>query len=88
MDRRAFIAASSAAAASLATPALARTRDSTDRLQIGIIGTGLRAQSLMPILLKRNDVDIVAVCDIEPLMIARAKGMIAAAGRSASGRSP
>ena len=78
MDRRAFIAASSAAvaASTLAGPALARN----DRLQIGIIGTGLRAQSLMSILLKRADVDIVALCDIEPLMIARAKGMIAAAG--------
>ncbi|SPU46424.1 Gfo/Idh/MocA family protein [Brevundimonas diminuta] len=81
MDRRAFIAASSAAvaASTLAGPALARN----DRLQIGIIGTGLRAQSLMSILLKRADVDIVALCDIEPLMIARAKGMIAAAGKPA-----
>lgn len=86
MDRRAFIAAS--AATTLATPALAasaqtRRGNRTDRLQIGVIGVGLRAQSLLPILLKRDDVDIVAICDIEPLMIARAKGMIAAAGRPA-----
>ncbi len=67
MDRRAFIAASSAAvaASTLAGPALARN----DRLQIGIIGTGLRAQSLMSILLKRADVDIVALCDERFVML-------------------
>ena len=63
MDRRAFIAASSAAvaASTLAGPALARN----DRLQIGIIGTGLRAQSLMSILLKRPDVDYAKLMGLE-----------------------
>ena len=52
------------------------------RLRLGIIGTGLRGQVLLAELLKRDDVDIAALCDIEPIMLRRAMAAVARAGRA------
>lgn len=81
MKRRDFLI--SAAAAGIATtipPAFARSRD---RLRVAMIGTGMRGQSQLGPLLSRDDVDIVALCDIEPIMLGRAVAMIEKAGRRA-----
>ena len=40
-----------------------------ERLQIGIIGTGLRGQWNTKLLLDRPDVDIPVICDIDQRMI-------------------
>ncbi|MFN3228653.1 MAG: Gfo/Idh/MocA family protein [Asticcacaulis sp.] len=87
MDRRKFVSAvagGATAASTLSATASARPRrlKPSDTVRIGIIGTGMRAQSLMPLLLVRKDVEIVALCDIEPLMLAKALGIIAASGRT------
>ena len=71
MDRRHFLA--TAALAALAITAGPRAGAGTrERLRVGIIGTGLRGQVHLEELLKRNDTDIAAICDIEPRMIATA----------------
>jgi predicted dehydrogenase len=40
------------------------------KLRVGVIGTGLRGQNHVELLLDRDDCEVVAICDIQPLMIA------------------
>lgn len=63
-------------------PAFAKPRE---KLRLGMIGTGLRGQSLLGSLVQRADVEMVALCDIEPIMLQRASAMIEAAGKPAPG---
>ncbi|HEY8881657.1 MAG TPA: Gfo/Idh/MocA family oxidoreductase [Roseateles sp.] len=51
------------------------------RLRLALIGTGMRGQVLLRELLRRDDVELVALCDIEPLMLKRALAQVEAAGR-------
>lgn len=81
MKRRDFLigtAATGLAAAASWTPALAKPRD---RLRIAMIGTGARGQSQLGPLLSRDDVEIAALCDIEPIMLGRAVALVEKAGR-------
>lgn len=82
MNRRDFLTAtataSTLAAAGAWTPGFARPRK---KLRVGIIGTGLRGQTHLKELLRREDVDIAAICDIEPIMIGRALEKIEQAGK-------
>ncbi|MFC3549487.1 Gfo/Idh/MocA family protein [Lysobacter cavernae] len=82
MQRREFILASAAVAATTLlpqTPAWARER----KVRLGMIGTGMRGQVLLKELLRRDDVEVVALCDIEPIMLKRGMDMAAKAGKSA-----
>lgn len=82
MQRREFIAASAAVAASSLlpqVPAWARGR----KVRLGLIGTGMRGQVLLKELVRRDDVEVVALCDIEPIMLGRAVEMVAKAGKPA-----
>lgn len=65
--------------ATLAAPLFAQSPP--HRLRLALIGTGLRGQVLLHELLKRDDVDIVALCDIEPIMLGRALAQVARADR-------
>ncbi|MFT7721997.1 MAG: Gfo/Idh/MocA family oxidoreductase [Roseateles sp.] len=81
MQRRDFLRNGSAAAlggAALAAPARAAARP---RLRVGVIGTGLRGQPQLQLLLHRDDVDVVALCDIEPLMLKQALARVEKAGK-------
>lgn len=82
MNRRDFIANSATAGTLLAAnafaPALARKRS---KLRLGMIGTGMRGQVLLKELLRREDVEVVALCDIEPIMLGRALAMADKAGK-------
>jgi len=82
MNRRDFLitgaAVSTLAAAGTWTPAFAQPRRN---LRLGMIGTGLRGQSLMGSLLGRADVEMVALCDIEPIMLGRAVAAVEKAGQ-------
>ena len=82
MKRREFIAASAAVAATSLlpnTPAWARGR----KVRLGLIGTGMRGQVLLKELVRRDDVEVVALCDIEPIMLKRGMDMVAKAGKPA-----
>lgn len=82
MKRREFIAASAAVAATSLlpnTPAWARAR----KVRLGLIGTGMRGQVLLKELVRRDDVEVVALCDIEPIMLKRGMDMVAKAGKPA-----
>ncbi len=82
MKRREFIAASAAVAASSLlpqTPAWARG----GKVRLAMIGTGMRGLVLLKELVRRDDVEVVALCDIEPIMLGRATEMVAKAGKPA-----
>lgn len=84
MDRRQFLATSAAASAVAASPisgpAIAKAKPAS-RLRVGIIGVGMRGQVHLEELLKRDDVEVTALADIDPFMIARAQKQIADAHR-------
>ena len=44
---------------------------SSQKVQIGIIGTGFRGQWVSQLLLSRPDVDIPVICDIDDIMIGK-----------------
>jgi predicted dehydrogenase len=43
------------------------------KLRVGVIGTGLRGQNHVELLLDRDDCEVIAICDIQPSMIADAQ---------------
>ena len=85
MNRRKFIRqtgmASIAGAYSLSgIRAYAATQK--DRVRVGIIGTGMRGQNHIEMMLERSDVDIVALADPDPRMLADALTLIKKAGKA------
>ncbi|ALN93500.1 Gfo/Idh/MocA family protein [Lysobacter gummosus] len=84
MNRRDFLATSATASTLLAssafTPAFARKRGS--KLRLGLIGVGMRGQVHLTELLRRDDVEVTALCDVEPIMLERSLALIAKAGKS------
>lgn len=83
MNRKDFIKNASLAAATLAVlPANSILGSNADpKVKIGLIGTGLRGQNHLDLLLRRGDVDLVAICDIDKRMLDPAKAMISKAGK-------
>jgi predicted dehydrogenase len=84
MNRREFIAAGAGTliTATAATSAFAaKPRGPRERLRVGIVGVGARGINHLQLLLERDDVDVVALCDIEPIWLDRALERIAKAGK-------
>ena len=83
MNRREFVRNSGLTAAAVTilpeNPLFASSK--ADKVKIAIIGVGLRGQNHLDLLLKRDDVDLVAICDVEPRMLNTAKAMIAKSGK-------
>jgi len=82
MHRREFVFAGAALAAATLLPT-APSWAAARRLRVGVIGTGMRGQVHLQELLKRDDVDVAALCDIEPIMLQRALDQVAKAGKPA-----
>jgi predicted dehydrogenase len=84
MNRRKFIRqtgmASIAGAYSLSS-IRAFAASQKDRVRIGIIGTGMRGQNHIEMMLERSDVDITALADPDPRMLADALALIQKAGK-------
>jgi len=51
------------------------------KVRLALIGTGLRGQGHLGLLLRRDDVDIVAICDIDDHMLTSSKNAIAKSGK-------
>ncbi len=83
MNRRDFLMAGVAAGVLSATSAFfpAWAARGGERLRIAMIGTGLRGQSQLKILAARDDVDVVALCDTQPVMLERALAILGNAGK-------
>jgi predicted dehydrogenase len=83
MKRRNFLKNSSLAAASVAFMPSANdfANSFASNVKIGIIGVGLRGQGHLDLLLRRKDVDVVAICDISDYMLNSAKEDITKSGK-------
>jgi len=51
------------------------------KLKVGLIGTGLRGQNHLALLLDRDDVELIAIADVDQRMLDTAKSMIAKSGK-------
>lgn len=83
-SRRTFIKQTAVATAGITiAPSLAisQTHSSFNKLNIGLIGVGLRGTNHLTNLLQRDDVTITAICDIDPKRITIAKEHLAKAGQ-------
>lgn len=83
MNRKEFIKNSGLAAASFAIlPGGSLFAQGVEpKIRIAIIGVGLRGQNHLDLLLRRADVDLVAICDIDNRMLASAKEIITKSGK-------
>lgn len=85
MNRKEFVRTTGMAAAAVAvlpgmklfgrTPADAKVK-------IALIGTGERGRSHLDLLLRRDDVEVTAICDVESRALTAAKEMIAKSGKT------
>ena len=81
MDRRDFIRTSAMAGAVLSMPTGLFARGiAKDKVRIGFIGVGLRGCNHLRNVLMRDDVEVPAICDIDPERLDVAAGIIAEAG--------
>ncbi len=82
--RRDFLTTGSALAGAALSAALIPNAFAAgrQRVRIGMIGTGMRGQVLLKELVRRDDVEVVALCDIDPLMLANALKQVDAAGKA------
>jgi hypothetical protein len=83
MKRKDFIKNAGLAATSLAVlPSVNIFPKGFDtKIKIAIIGVGLRGQNHLDLLLRRDDVDIVAICDIDHRMLTMSKDIITKSGK-------
>jgi hypothetical protein len=83
MNRRQFVRSSGITAAALTVlpeqSIFAGTK--AEKIKVAMIGVGLRGQNHLDLLLKRDDVELVAICDVEERMLNSAKAMIAKSGK-------
>jgi hypothetical protein len=81
MNRNEFVKTSAMATVALVISGPKIFAAGTDtKVRVALIGTGLRGQSHLELLLKRNDAEVVAICDVEERMLASAKELITKSG--------
>lgn len=56
-------------------------KDAETKVRLGFIGVGLRGQNHLDLALRRNDVEVVAICDVQPRMIDMSKDLIKKSGK-------
>ncbi|HTD93598.1 MAG TPA: Gfo/Idh/MocA family oxidoreductase [Chitinophagaceae bacterium] len=83
MNRKDFVRNSGLAVAALAVlPGRNIFSSAADpKIKLAIIGVGLRGQNHLDLLLRRDDVDLIAICDVEDRMLTSAKEMITKSGK-------
>jgi len=83
MKRRHFVKNISFTAAALAVLPSGFAAPAADKkVRIGIIGVGLRGQNHLENLLRRTDVEVVSICDINAQMLGDSKALIQKAGKA------
>ena len=83
-NRRQFIRNVSAASAAVAISSSSFAKSfkmADEKVRIGVIGTGLRGQSHLDLLLRRKDTEVTAICDISDRMLTSAKQQFTKAGK-------
>lgn len=84
VSRRRFLTTSTAAAVglSLGLDARGQTTSTGPKMRWGVIGTGNRANAHIPVILSRPDMEIVALCDVMPPHLAKARQRVGGAVRT------
>lgn len=84
MLRRKFITQTGLTAAAMTVLPSINTYAETkaEKVRLGIIGTGLRGQNHLDLILRRADTELVAICDINNKMLEAAKAMIVKSGKA------
>jgi predicted dehydrogenase len=62
-------------------PSLGFSKESDPKIRLGFIGVGMRGQNHLDLALSRNDVEVVAICDVQQRMIDMSLGIVATAGK-------
>lgn len=83
MNRKDFIKNTTLAAASMAVMPAGRlfATNVEAKVKMAIIGVGLRGQDHLDLLLRRDDVEVVAICDVDSRMLTSAKEVITKSGK-------
>ena len=82
MHRKQFIRNTGLAAASFAVlPSTSFGSNAESKIKIALIGTGLRGQNHLELLLLREDVELVAICDIDERMLTLSKDLVTKSGK-------
>lgn len=84
MDRRNFIKTGSIAAAGVAASgkhAFGMTRKK-DKIKLAFIGVGLRGRNHLALALRRDDIEVVALCDIQTEPMDRSREMVQKSGKA------
>ena len=83
MKRREFVKNTGVTAASLAMLSRENLFASSPAatIKLGMIGTGLRGQNHIDLLLRREDVELVAICDIDERMLGSSRQIITRSGK-------
>ncbi len=76
MDRRSFVKNTGIATAGFAFLPSSQLFTREQKVKIGMIGVGLRGQNHLDNLLRRNDVEVVAICDIDEGMLERSVNIV------------
>lgn len=83
MNRKDFIKTGGLAAAGIALApqnTLFRTKDEP-KVKLAVIGVGARGQGHVDLLLRRDDVDLVAICDIDDRALTATKKIVSKSGK-------
>lgn len=70
----------SAAGLALIRPGHLFAAGATGKVRLGIIGTGLRGQSHLALALRRKDVEVVAICDVDDRMLQMSREILKRSG--------
>ena len=62
-------------------PSTVFSKNIETKVRLGFIGVGLRGQSHLELALNRNDVEVIAICDVQQRMIDMAKDLIKKSGK-------
>ncbi|HTE23955.1 Gfo/Idh/MocA family protein [Flavitalea sp.] len=83
MNRKDFVKTTGLAIASMAVLPKAgfSSSNAEPAVKVAMIGVGLRGQNHLDLLLRRADVELVAICDIDDRMVASSKKIIEASGK-------
>src|SRR5690554_5516257 len=82
MDRRNFIKTGSfAAAAATVLPSGSLLAQDKKQIRIGFIGVGMRGRNHMDLILRRDDVEVVSICDISEDSLAHCRAQFKKANK-------
>ncbi|HLX92613.1 MAG TPA: Gfo/Idh/MocA family oxidoreductase [Puia sp.] len=81
MNRRNFVKNSALTAGAIAILPSGSLFTDGQKVRLAIIGTGLRGQNHLDNALRRNDVDVVAICDVDDRMLGMATDILKKSGK-------